>query len=180
MRKNAVICELLRPALFLNTGNNPGKIYICLYGKYAAGSLRVDRGTGRRAAACAVCILLCMTVTGCVTGPKNMQKIRDLEFTVLDREAIPEELELLIEENKDEPFKLTYADQGYLYIAEGYGARLTTGYSVKVNELYEAEDAVCIHTSLLGPEKGEETKEITTFPYVAVQLEYIEKDVVFQ
>ncbi|HIZ74556.1 MAG TPA: protease complex subunit PrcB family protein [Candidatus Mediterraneibacter stercoravium] len=121
-----------------------------------------------------------MTVTGCVTGPKNMQKIRDLEFTVLDREAIPEELELLIEENKDEPFKLTYADQGYLYIAEGYGARLTTGYSVKVNELYEAEDAVCIHTSLLGPEKGEETKEITTFPYVAVQLEYIEKDVVFQ
>ena len=133
----------------------------------------------KEGAACAVCILVCMTVTGCVSGPKNMQKIRDLEFTVLDREAIPEELELLIEENKDEPFKLTYADQGYLYIAEGYGARLTTGYSVKVNELYEAEDAVCIHTSLLGPEKGEETKRSPHFPMWQCSLSILKKMLYF-
>ena len=50
---------------------------------------------------------------------------------------------------------------------------------MEVRELYETEDAVRIRTNLLGPEKGEETKEITTFPYVVVQLEYIEKDVIF-
>nr|WP_207750957.1 protease complex subunit PrcB family protein [Mediterraneibacter glycyrrhizinilyticus] len=118
-------------------------------------------------------------LAGCVTRTQKTQKIRDLEFTVLDKDAAPEELKLLIEENKAKPFKLTYADQGSLYIAEGYGAQLTTGYSVEVNGLYETEDAVYIHTNLLGPEKGEETKEITTFPYVVVQLEDVGKNVIF-
>ena len=53
------------------------------------------------------------------------------------------------------------------------------GYSVEVEELYETQDAVYIETNLLGPEKGEETKDRTTFPYVVVQLEYIEKDILF-
>ena len=48
-----------------------------------------------------------------------------------------------------------------------------------VKELYETEDAVRIRTNLLGPEKGEDIKEIATFPYVVVQLEYIDKDVLF-
>ena len=50
-----------------------------------------------------------------------------------------------------------------------------SGYSVEVEELYETQDAVYIETNLLGPEKGEETKDRTTFPYVVVQLEYIER-----
>ena len=98
---------------------------------------------------------------------------------MLDKDTPPEVLKLLIEEYKAEPFKLAYADQGSLYIGEGYGAQLTTGYSVEVNGLYETEDAVYIHTNLLGPEKGEETKEITTFPYVVVQLEDVGKNVIF-
>ena len=52
----------------------------------------------------------------------------------------------------------------------------TTGYSVEVNDLYETEDAVFIHTTLLGPEAGEDIKEISTFPYVVVKLEYIDKN----
>ena len=55
----------------------------------------------------------------------------------------------------------------------------TTGYSVEVNDLYETEDAVFIHTTLLGPEAGEDIKEISTFPYVVVKLEYIDKNVIF-
>ena len=125
-----------------------------------------------------LCAALCM-LPGCVTRGQNTQKLRDLEFTVLDKDTVPEEFKLLIEENKTAPFKLTYADQGQLYIAEGYGAQPTTGYSVEVTDLYETEDAVCINTNLLGPEKGEETKDIATFPYVVIQLEYIEKDVLF-
>ena len=85
----------------------------------------------------------------------------------------------MIEENKSKPFKLTYADQGYLYIAQGYGAQKKTGYSVEVLALYETENAVYIHTNLLGPGKGEQTKEAATFPYVVVQLKYIEKNVMF-
>ena len=65
------------------------------------------------------------------------------------------------------------------FLLEGYGAQLKTGYSVEVTGLYETSNAVYFHTNLLGPEKGEETKEITTFPYVVVMLEAIEKNVVF-
>ena len=120
----------------------------------------------------------CM-LPGCAVRMQGTEKIRDLEFTVLDKEDIPPELQRLIGENKETPFQLTYADQGKLYIAEGYGPQPTSGYSVEVTALYETQDAVRMETNLLGPGKGEETKEKTTFPYVAVQLEYIEKDVLF-
>ena len=58
----------------------------------------------------------------------------------------------MIEEEKAEPFRMTYTDQGKLFIAEGYGAQLTTGYSVQVTELYEPEEEIRIHTNLMGPE----------------------------
>ncbi len=123
--------------------------------------------------------LVAALLTGCITRPQKTEKLQDLEFTVLDKEAVPNELKEMIEENKSMPFKLTYADQGALYIAQGYGAQKKTGYSVEVLALYETQNAVYIHTNLLGPEKGEETKEITTFPYVVVKLDYIEKNVMF-
>ena len=50
---------------------------------------------------------------------------------------------------------------------------------MEVKELYETEDTVRIRTNLLGPGKEEDIKEIATFPYVVVQLEYIDKDVLF-
>lgn len=118
-------------------------------------------------------------IPGCVKQTDTSEKLRDLEFTVLDKEAVPPELSGVIEEKKEKPFRLSYGDQGVLYIAEGYGGQPTSGYSVEVNSLYETEDAVCIRTSLMGPEKGEETEETVTYPYVVVQLEYIGKDIVF-
>lgn len=123
--------------------------------------------------------LLLSVLTGCVSRPQKTEKLRDLEFTVLNKDEVPEELKAQIEENQDRPFRLTYMDQGKLYIAEGYGAQLKTGYSVEVTGLYETSNAVYFHTNLLGPEKGEETKAATTFPYVVVMLEAVEKNVVF-
>lgn len=123
--------------------------------------------------------LLLSVLTGCVSRPQKTEKLRDLKFTVLNKDEVPGELKVQIEENQDRPFRLTYMDQGKLYIAEGYGAQLKTGYSVEVTGLYETSNAVYFHTNLLGPEKGEETKEVTTFPYVVVMLEAIGKNVVF-
>ena len=123
--------------------------------------------------------LLIFMLTGCVSRPQKTEKLRDLEFTVMSKEDVPEEFQEQILQHQDLPFRLTYTDQGRLYIAEGYGAQLKTGYSVEVEGLYETSNAIYFHTNLLGPEKGEETKEITTFPYVVVMLEAIEKNVVF-
>lgn len=125
-----------------------------------------------------ICLAVCLNA-GCVKRPAQTDKLRDISFTVIEHEAVPDELNALIEKKETSPFQLTYADQGSLYIAEGYGTQLTTGYSVEVNDLYETEDAVFIHTTLLGPEAGEDIKEISTFPYVVVKLEYIDKNVIF-
>ena len=128
------------------------------------------------------CVCLCLAVcflSGCITRQEEGQKIRDLEFTVLDNEDIPEELKVMIEEEQEGAFYLTYEDQGKLYLARGYGTQPETGYSVRVDALYETEHAVCFHTSLLGPQPGEETREISTYPYVSVQLESVGKDVLF-
>ena len=124
--------------------------------------------------------LLVLMLSGCISRPQKTEKLRDLDFTVMDKEKVPNELKTAILENRDLPFKLTYADQGYLYIAEGYGPQLKSGYSVEVTGLYETENAIYIHTNLLGPEKGEKTEEVTTYPYVVVKLEYIDKNVIFE
>ena len=50
-------------------------------------------------------------------------KLRDLDFTVLSEEKIPEELKTVIAEKGTEPFKLTYSDNQNLYISIGYGDR---------------------------------------------------------
>ena len=111
---------------------------------------------------------------------KKSSEQHELEIKIVTEEEIPEELMSLIEKNKKNPFRLTFADQGKLYLAEGYGEQKTTGYSVEVDRLCETQEAVHIHTGLLGPEKGEEKKEIATYPYVVVELEETEKNIRFE
>lgn len=123
-------------------------------------------------------LVLLTGLTGCAVRQKT-EKLRDLEFTVVEKEALPEELRTEIIKNKEQPFKLTYADRGELYIAEGYGTQPKSGYSVEVTAIFETENAIYIHTNLLGPEKGEKTKDTATYPYVAVKLDFIDKHVVF-
>ena len=113
-----------------------------------------------------------LALAGCSIKKEDTKKIQDIEFTVVAPEDVPEA--------RDTPFRLTYADQGYLYMARGYGEKEKTGYSVEVNACYETSDAIRIQTTLLGPAKGEKTKEKKTYPYVVMKTEYREKDVIFE
>ena len=127
-----------------------------------------------------LCISLFLCLAGCSTKKLSTEKLRDIDFTVVDEEDIPDELEDMIEEKEKEPFKLTYADQGNLYIAVGYGEQPTSGYSIEVKELYETKNAIYIHTNLIGPAKDERVVERRTYPYIVVKLEFIDKNVVFE
>lgn len=131
---------------------------------------------------CIICAVLAAgtPAAGCTVRIDKTNKTGNPEFTVLDKDMIPEEMAQMIDERKEQPFRLTYSDEGILYLAEGYGRQPTTGYSVEVLDLYETTNAVCFVTNLMGPEKGEEIKETETFPYVAVKLEDNGKDVVFE
>lgn len=130
-----------------------------------------------------VCVLpvlvCCYLLGGCISKVEKSPKLRDVKYTIVEKEDIPPEMAGEIERQKEKPFHLVYSDQGKTYLVEGYGACHTTGYSIEVNELYETEHTICFHTSLMGPAAGEETKEITTFPYLVVQIEETEKEVEF-
>lgn len=122
--------------------------------------------------------VLCM-MAGCAEKQDKTRKLRDLKFEVMASEQIPEELKEILEEKKKESFKLTFVDETKQYICIGYGQQPSGGYSICVTELYETENAVYVHTNLLGPSAQEKKKEAPSYPYVVIRLEKQEKAVVF-
>ena len=123
--------------------------------------------------------LCLMILTACAVTRTDEKKIRDVEFTVIDKEDIPQEFLTQIEEEKEGQMKLSYADKGCLYAARGYGTQDTSGYSVTVNRCYETEHEIRIDTSLLGPAKGEKILKKKTCPYLVIKMEYTDKQVEF-
>jgi hypothetical protein len=92
---------------------------------------------------------------------------------------IPDELQELIDTRMEDAFELTYSDGSFLYIVKGYGAQDTTGYSITVNDFYQAEDSLVFQTELFGPSKDEEVSEVQTYPYIVIKTEYLEDTVIF-
>lgn len=121
-----------------------------------------------------------LSLCACSAKELATEKIRDIDFTVTEEKNIPEELVTMIEEKGTSPFKMTYADQGSLYIAEGYGEQSTSGYSIKVIDCFETKNAIYVHTNLIGPTKDEKIVEAKTYPYIVIKMEFIDKNVVFQ
>ncbi len=122
-------------------------------------------------------ILLCC---GCSVEKESETKIRDLEYSIVKEEDIPEELKNVIESKKQQIFKLSYADNGEMYIAVGYGEQQTGGYSIQVKELYLSDNAVYFDTELQGPKKEEINHEAKSYPYIVIKTEQREESVVFQ
>ncbi|HKM33759.1 MAG TPA: protease complex subunit PrcB family protein [Lachnospiraceae bacterium] len=125
-------------------------------------------------------LLSSILLSGCSIGTSKTTKLRDLEFTIVSEEKLPEELKQLIDERKSAPFKITYNDNEYLYICVGYGEQPTGGYSIAVNELYLTENAIYISTSLLGPGPEDKTDSAPSYPYIVVKTEYLDKEVMFE
>lgn len=121
-----------------------------------------------------------MWLTGCTLLSEERIKLRDLDFTVLSEEKIPEELGTIIAEKKKEPFRVTYSDREYLYICIGYGEQETGGYSIAVNELYLTDNAVYVSTSLLGPDAAEKNKKNPSWPYIVIKTEHLDQTVIFE
>lgn len=125
--------------------------------------------------------VMMLSLTACDLGVKLNdlhngagKKVRDLEYTILSEERIPEELSALLEERKEEPFELTYSDKEFLYICIGYGRQEYSGHSIVVNELFLGENGILVDTSLIGPEAGQEKINTVQFPIIVLKTELIE------
>ena len=119
-------------------------------------------------------------ITGCKTEDTDIKKIKDLEFTVVEDADLPGELKEIIDEKKENPFKLSYSNKDYLYIVVGYGKQNSGGYSISVDDLYLTSNAVYIDTNLIGPTQDDMVTQGVTYPYVVVKLEFLDKSVVFE
>lgn len=121
-------------------------------------------------------------LAGCAKEKDPMEKIKDLEFTVLAEDNMPEELKTIIDEKKENAFKVTYQDNGFLYICIGYGEQVSGGYSITVNALYLTENAIYADTTLLGPDPADAVsakKNAPSYPYIVIKTEFVDKPVVF-
>ena len=123
-------------------------------------------------------MLILLALCACSLRFDDEEKLRDVSYAIVEDGEIPQELQERMEEEKQEAFRLTYADEGWLYLARGYGRR-RRGLPVEVTACYESTNAVCLRTRLLGPSRTEEIPEGAAWPRVVVRMEYCDKNVLF-
>jgi len=124
-------------------------------------------------------VILCTAFSGCKNSdePKNKQGI---DYTVVNEADIPEELGRIIEGKKEKVLRLTYTTRDYTYVVVSYGTKDTSGYSIRVNDVYIGDESLYVDLSLIGPKSSEEVNEIKTYPYIVIQMERREESVIFK
>ena len=127
-----------------------------------------------------VFLLGILVIGGCTLKKAGTEKIRDLEYTVLEETEIPETLLEEIEQKKSEDFKTSYCEDDGLYIVRGFGMQETGGYSIQMRELYLADNAVYFDADLIGPENGQDVEKTVSYPYIVIKTERLEENVVFE
>lgn len=127
-----------------------------------------------------ICLVCVSALAGCKKSDEVEGKVKDLEFTVVGQNEIPQELAEIIGQKKSASFRLTFSSGQDLYIAAGYGEQKTGGYSITVPECFLTDNSIVLKTELKGPEKGEQTGTEVSFPYIVIKMEFIEKPVVFK
>ena len=133
-----------------------------------------------------VFLLVTMLIIGmtCITGCKKKNETEGehnpLEFTVVEEADIPKDFLKIINEKKEKVFRISYTDNESIYIARGYGAKESGGYSISVSELYSTDDKVYLKTELIGPSEKEPVIRSVTHPYIVVKIEFIDKEIVIE
>lgn len=117
---------------------------------------------------------------GCSVMDTGSEKVSELDYTVVENEDLPVELKKLIDEKKDTTLRMTYTTKDYTYMVVGYGEKETSGYSIRVNDVYLGNNSVCVDVSLIGPGADEPVSLNKTTPYIVIKVERQEDPVVFK
>lgn len=142
--------------------------------------MEMHRNDIRAAVGLLILVMVSCLFGGCMAEKADKEKVKDLDYTVVEDSDLPEELKNEIEQKKTAHFKYTYETGEYLYIIMGYGQQETGGYSITVKELYLSSNAVFFKTELKGPQKGETISQAPSCPYIVVKTEITGKPVVFE
>lgn len=138
-------------------------------------------------------IVLLMFSGGCQVLDKKTADGNVLEYTIADEKKVPEEMAERMKEMEEKPFQITYVQGDRLYVGQGYGKQEMEGYAIRVDSCMEAQDVICVRTTLLGPgsdeteKAGEEPENVcvregalSRYPYVVLEMAKSEKPVIFK
>ncbi len=127
-----------------------------------------------------MCLIGSILLISCGRLEEKTEKVRDLEYTVIGGEDLPEELYQTLEEKKEQGFTISYEDGEDLYLCKGYGTKPTGGYSITVKEVYLTGNAIYFCTDLTGPDNGEKLEKVNSYPSIVVKTERMDKTIVFE
>lgn len=125
----------------------------------------------------AIAVLLGMSVlcAGCSVKKVDTEKLRDLDYEEVETWEIPDALQEIIAEQKQEEFLCTWADPEGLYIARGYGKQETEGCRIQVDAFFESAEALVLETTLWGPapesEMAENPEDAESCPYLVIRTD---------
>ena len=119
-------------------------------------------------------------LTGCTLSKEAPRKVKDVDYSIVEEQDIPEKLKEAIEEKKAAEFKISFEDEENMYIVHGYGEQETGGYSIMIRDLYLTENALYFDTELLGPENGSNPQKKPSYPYIVVKTKKYKQNIVFE
>ena len=125
---------------------------------------------------CFTLLFFLLVLVSC--GEKEEEEKEKLDFIICDEKQIPDELKEILEEKKENIFKLTFATKDYLYVVVGYGEQNRSNLDITVEEFCLGKNAIYVKTQLVG--KEEEDKEIITYPVIVLKCPYMDLPVVFE
>ncbi len=119
-------------------------------------------------------------LSGCTAAKQKPEKVKDVDYTILETRDIPEKLAETIEQKKEAEFKLSFETDQDLYLVHGYGEQETGGYSIVVRDLFLTENALYFDTELLGPQNGSDPPKKPSYPYIVVKTKKYKQNIVFE
>ena len=124
--------------------------------------------------------LMLALLTGCTLSKEAPRKVKDVDYSIVEEQDIPEKLKEAIEEKKAAEFKISFEDEENMYFVHCYGEHETGGYSIMIRDLYLTENALYFDTELLGPENGSNPQKKPSYPYIVVKTKKYKQNIVFE
>jgi hypothetical protein len=107
-------------------------------------------------------------------------KGKEYSFAVVSTKDIPEEFLRQINDQKHNPFQMSFLDENYLYVAVGYGEQNTGGYSIQVDSISEDGEKIRFVSHLIGPKEEENVRKKASYPYIVIKMEKMDRDIIYQ
>lgn len=131
-----------------------------------------------------VLLLLIAALTGSIWGcgmlTQKEGNERAVDYTVVGEKDLPETVQEILQEKRQEVFQMTYQEENQLFLLQGYGIQNSGGYSIQVEKVTENDQELHIKTKLIGPNGGEKEKNGLSCPVIVVKVENRNKKVVFE